>query len=106
MWIPRSEWKAFVPQDPREGQTFAAPESFALRLFKYHLDPERGLGEAMWFTRSKADEVRVTISELDNSPLPDGLSAEMRELLRVAGAQPAASYVRELVSRDLKGKRS
>jgi HTH-type transcriptional regulator/antitoxin HipB len=31
-------------------------------------------------TRSKADEVRVAISELERAPLPEGLSAEMREL--------------------------
>ena len=31
-------------------------------------------------TRSKADEIRVAISELEQAPLPDGLSPEMREL--------------------------
>ena len=29
---------------------------------------------------SKADEVWVVISELERAPLPEGLSAEMREL--------------------------
>ena len=31
-------------------------------------------------TRAKADEVRVAASELANASLPDGVSAEMREL--------------------------
>lgn len=31
-------------------------------------------------TRAKADEIRVTISELEHAPLPDGLSPEMREM--------------------------
>ena len=31
-------------------------------------------------TRSRADEIRVAISELEQAPLPDGLSLEMREL--------------------------
>ncbi|NOX31865.1 MAG: hypothetical protein GXP35_17740 [Actinobacteria bacterium] len=31
-------------------------------------------------TWAKADEARVAVRELDNTPLPDGLSPEMREL--------------------------
>ncbi|CAN5834977.1 hypothetical protein BH24ACT15_BH24ACT15_21780 [soil metagenome] len=31
-------------------------------------------------TQAKADEIRVTISELEHAPLPDGLSPEMREM--------------------------
>jgi DNA-binding XRE family transcriptional regulator len=31
-------------------------------------------------TRSRADEIRNTIAELERSPLPDGLQPEMREL--------------------------
>jgi hypothetical protein len=32
------------------------PETFKLRILRYHLDPERGLGEAQWFTRATADD--------------------------------------------------
>ncbi len=31
-------------------------------------------------TQAKADEIRVTISELEHAPLPDGLSPETREM--------------------------
>ena len=61
MWIPENEWKTFVPENPQKGQTFAAPVSFATRLFKYHLDPERGLGEGVTFGNAKADAGKLTI---------------------------------------------
>ncbi len=51
-------------------------------------------------TRSTADEVRVTISELDNSPLPDGLSAEMRELQLGALSGTLGDFETELADYD------
>jgi len=51
-------------------------------------------------TRSKADEVRVTISELDNSPRPDGLSAEMRELQLEALSGTLSDFETELADYD------
>src|SRR5262249_32479650 len=60
MWIPENEWKAFIPEKPQKGQSFAAPVSFAYRLFKYHLDPERGLGEGVTFGSAKADAGKIT----------------------------------------------
>ncbi len=62
MWIPESEWKSFVPDNPQKGQTVAAPVSFTTRLFKYHLDPERGLGEGITFGGAKADAGQITIT--------------------------------------------
>lgn len=60
MWIPENEWKAFIPTSPKKGDTFPAPAAFALRLFKYHLDPERGLGEGITFGGAKADAGKLT----------------------------------------------
>jgi hypothetical protein len=62
MWIPETEWKAFIPAKAEKGQTFAAPDSFQLRLFKYHLDPERGLGEGVTFGNAKADAGKITVT--------------------------------------------
>ncbi len=60
MWIPENEWKAFIPAKAEKGQTFSAPASFQLRLFKYHLDPERGLGEGVTFGNAKGDAGKIT----------------------------------------------
>ena len=35
------------------------PESLKLRFLRFHLDPERGLGEAQWFTRATADDGKL-----------------------------------------------
>lgn len=59
MWVPEGEWKALLPAEPKKGERIPVPESFKLRILRYHLDPERGLGEAQWFTRSKASDGRL-----------------------------------------------
>lgn len=50
MWVPEAEWKALLRPNPTKGDRFPVPTSFALRLFRYHLDPMRGIGEGMSFT--------------------------------------------------------
>jgi hypothetical protein len=68
MWIPQAEWKAFVPANPQPGQEHAIPESFALRLFRYHLDPCRGFSESAAFTRAPADAGRLTLTVQEATP--------------------------------------
>ena len=51
-------------------------------------------------TRSKADEVRVAISELERAPLPEGLSAEMRELQVQALSGTLGDFEAELADFD------
>ncbi len=65
MWIPESEWKAFIPAKAEKGQTFPAPASFQVRLFKFHFDPERGLGEGVTFGNAKgnAGKIACTVEE-------------------------------------------
>ncbi len=53
MWVPESEWRALIPPNPVEGLRGPVPGRFKLRVLRYHLDPERGLGEAQWFTRAR-----------------------------------------------------
>ncbi len=51
-------------------------------------------------TRAKADELRVAISELQHSPMPDGLSPEMRELQLEALAGTLGDFAAELAEYD------
>ncbi len=62
MWMPKNEWQALVPTAPKAGDRHAVPESFALRLFRYHLDPCRGFSEGAAFTRSRSDAGRLTLT--------------------------------------------
>lgn len=59
MWIPESEWRSLIPAVPKPGDRGAVPESFKLRLLRFHLDPERGLGEAQWFTRASSEDGKL-----------------------------------------------
>lgn len=52
MWMPESEWRALIHKNPRVGDSGPVPLTLKLRVLRYHLDPERGLGEAQWFTRA------------------------------------------------------
>jgi hypothetical protein len=56
MWIPQAEWQALIPKNPKEGNSGPVPLTLKLRVLRHHLDPERGLGEAQWFTRATADD--------------------------------------------------
>jgi len=71
MWVPETEWRALVPAAPRKGDKHPVPTSFALRLFRYHLDPCRGFSESAAFTRSGADAGRLTLTvdEVDERKL-------------------------------------
>jgi hypothetical protein len=62
LWIPETEWQALVPPEPREGASHPVPVSFALRLFRFHLDPARGFTEGAYFTGSRADAGQLTLT--------------------------------------------
>lgn len=51
-------------------------------------------------TRAKADELRVSISELQHAPLPEGLSVDMRELQRDALEGTLGDFEAELAEYD------
>lgn len=51
-------------------------------------------------TRAKADELRVAISDIVHTPLPDGLSPEMRELQSQALRGTLADLEAELADYD------
>jgi hypothetical protein len=76
MWVAEDEWRAFIPKDPRPGDRIAAPASFALRLFRYHLDPERGLGEGITFGSARAESGTLTFIVEEATPLAVRLRLE------------------------------
>ncbi len=70
MWIPKAEWNDFVKPDAKVGDRYSVPLSFKLRILRYHLDPERGLGEAQWFTRSEPEDGKMEfVVEEDNDAI-------------------------------------
>ncbi|OAI54880.1 hypothetical protein AYO44_14110 [Planctomycetaceae bacterium SCGC AG-212-F19] len=92
MWIPEKEWRAIVPAEPTKGASFAAPKSFALRLFRYHLDPCRGFSEGAAFQNSKADAGQLTLTVQEVSPAKIGLRLEGVAKLQQPGREGPASY--------------
>ena len=62
MWIPEKEWQSLVPAEPRKGASYTVPVSFALRLFRFHLDPARGFTEGANFTGTRSDAGRLTLT--------------------------------------------
>lgn len=68
MWVPEREWRAMIPANPKKGDSFDAPESFRARVFRFHLDPCRGLGEGVTFSHVKSDAGTMTLTVEDVSP--------------------------------------
>ena len=93
LWIPSEEWRALIPDEPKAGDRFAVPESLKLRLLRYHLDPERGLGEAQWFTRAQATD--GTLEVIVESVSGDELRLRFEghaDLRRESGNRPPTAY--------------
>jgi len=69
MWIPQAEWQAMIPANPHPGQEVPVPTSFTLRLFRYHLDPHRGLGEGLTYSRvATVDSGQLKLTVEDVTP--------------------------------------
>jgi hypothetical protein len=45
MWIKEEEWRKIVPANPEKGKTVPMSEVIAVRFFRHHLEPLRGLAE-------------------------------------------------------------
>jgi hypothetical protein len=86
MWIPENEWKALLPEKPEKGQSYPAPDAFVLRLFKYHLDPERGLGEGITFGGARIGDgkVMLTVEEV----APDRIRLRLEGSARLVQGRP------------------
>jgi hypothetical protein len=92
MWIPEKEWQALVPAEPRKGVEVPVPTSFALRLFRYHLDPCRGFSEGAAFVGTKADAGRLTLTVVEASPRTLRMRLEGSARLQQPGREGPAFY--------------
>ena len=65
MWITQAEAQAMMPADPKPGQRIEVPRSLCERVFKFHLDPSRGLSENNNFAHvtAAAGKLHLTIEE-------------------------------------------
>jgi hypothetical protein len=63
MWITRAEAQAMMPADPKPGQRVEVPISLRERIFRFHLDPSRGLAEGHNFAHvtAAAGKIHLTI---------------------------------------------
>src|SRR5262249_13508439 len=67
MWVLKNEWQALMPASPRKGQGGAVPPSLRQRIFKFPLDPARGLGEGDTFTGpdcKREGQLQITVEEV------------------------------------------
>jgi hypothetical protein len=92
MWIPEKEAQALVPAEPVKGARAAAPASFALRLFRFHLDPARGFTEGANFGNSTAASGRVEIAVEEVTDAKLVLSLEGWADLKQAGREEPSTY--------------
>lgn len=93
MWIPELEWRTLIPKEPSKGDRALIPESLKLRILRFHLDPERGLGEAQWFTRSKASD--GMIESIVESATSDSIHLRLEgdaKLRRESSSRPPTTY--------------
>jgi hypothetical protein len=92
MWVPEKEWRALVPAEPRSGSRRAVPVSFALRLFRFHLDPSRGFSEGAAFTTARADAGRLSLTVQEVAPERLVLRLEGQALLKQPGRGEPSTY--------------
>ncbi len=66
LWIPRAEWQALMPAKPRVGQDVPVPTTLCARVFRFHLDPGRGLTESDAFAHvnAGAGRLRLTVEKV------------------------------------------
>jgi hypothetical protein len=69
MWITRTESQAMMPADPKPGQRIEVPTSLCVRIFKFHLDPSRGLSESHNFEHvtAAAGKLHLTVEAVSDA---------------------------------------
>lgn len=69
MWVTKAEWQALMPASPRVGESVKVPEALSLRIFRFHLDPCRGIGEGQSFAGAPASagNLQLTVEEVTSS---------------------------------------
>lgn len=92
MWIPEKEWQALVPAEPKKGAEYKVPASFALRLFRFHLDPSRGFSESAHFSNAKPNTGELKLTVQDLTPTKLVLRLEGSAKLKEAGREEPSVY--------------
>jgi hypothetical protein len=66
MWITLGEALAMMPADTKPGQPIDVPRSLCERIFKFHLDPSRGLSENNNFAHvtAAAGKLQLTVESV------------------------------------------
>jgi hypothetical protein len=69
LWITPAEAQAMMPKSPTPGQRIDVPASLRLRIFRYHLDPSRGLSENNNFAHVTADagQLQLTVEAVSGT---------------------------------------
>lgn len=62
MWITQAEAQAMMPAAAKPGQRIDVPKSLCERIFKFHLDPSRGLSENNNFAHVTADAGKLELT--------------------------------------------
>jgi hypothetical protein len=69
MWVTQAEAQAMMRADPRVGQRIEVPTTLCARIFRWHLDPSRGLSENNNFGHLTADagKLRLTVEAVSST---------------------------------------
>jgi hypothetical protein len=69
MWITQAEAQAMMPADAKAGQRIEVPKSLCERIFKFHLDPSRGLSENNNFAHvtAAAGKLHLTVEAVSDA---------------------------------------
>jgi hypothetical protein len=62
LWVTREECLALMPANPVKGQEADVPATLTLRIFRFHLDPGRGLTESDAFSHATAGAGQLTLT--------------------------------------------
>jgi hypothetical protein len=65
MWVTRTEWQALMPANPKTGQRIKVPATLSTRLFRFQLDPARGLAESDSFPNASPDAGKLELTVED-----------------------------------------
>lgn len=71
MWITQAESQAMMPEDPKQGQRINVPASLSERIFRFHLDPSRGLSENNNFAHvtAAAGKLYLTVEAVSDTEI-------------------------------------
>ena len=69
LWITQAEAHAMMPPSPQPGQRIDVPATLTERIFRYHLDPSRGLSENNNFAHvtAAAGKLQLTVDAVSES---------------------------------------